>query len=239
MRLDSRLSLAASLIEPCNKIADIGTDHGYLPIFMISTGKAKRAVATDAKANPLGRARANAEAFGMSSSIDFRLGFGLEPISEGECEAAFICGMGGDTINSIIMRSLPIAKSFAELVLQPQSHIFKVRHILDSQGFSIMSHYAFERGKFYEAIKATPGLRIQMPFNGDSKEIAYVYPVDPCLRNDLVYKDYLDYHLAARLQIQAAILGRASKGEGRDKAFEDNACHITAIKERLCLYGSQ
>ena len=115
MQLSPRLQKIASLVPPCSVLADIGTDHGYIPLFCLENGKAKNVIATDINEKPLKRAETNIKSHGFSSFADFRLCNGLDALSEGEADVIVIAGMGGPLICDILKNGKDAAKQ-AELL---------------------------------------------------------------------------------------------------------------------------
>ena len=106
LELGPRLRAIAELVPlGCRTLADIGTDHGYIPVSLLLEGRLDRAIAADIGAPPLDHARRTAGLYGVSERIDFRLGDGLAVVEPGEAEVIVIAGMGGDTITEILARS--------------------------------------------------------------------------------------------------------------------------------------
>lgn len=135
--LDGRLSLAASFVKG-DAVADIGTDHAYLPIYLILSGKCKRAIAADINEGPLERARINCRRYGIDEKVSFCLADGLSglPLSENGITDIVICGMGGELIASIIDASDYVKKDGVRLILQPMSQAAKLREYLCKNGFA-------------------------------------------------------------------------------------------------------
>ena len=127
--LDSRLSLAASFVREGSVVADIGTDHAYIPIYLLLTNKSKSTIAADINEGPLERARINADRYGIRDGITFCLADGLStlPLEEMGVTDIVICGMGGELIASIIDASEYAKKSGVRFILQPMSHAEKLR----------------------------------------------------------------------------------------------------------------
>jgi tRNA (adenine22-N1)-methyltransferase len=121
LKLDSRLAAVADNIKPCRTIADIGSDHAYLPIFLLLQNTAERAIVTDIHSGPLQNSRENAVHYGVSDRCDFRLGDGFSPLRMREANTIAICGMGGDTIASILTKSAGVTWNCRRLVLQPMT----------------------------------------------------------------------------------------------------------------------
>ncbi len=130
-----RLQMIIDLVSQ-NSIADIGTDHAYIPIKLASTGVIEKAIATDKNEGPLKIAEENVIKYGLENKIGLRLGEGLKPINKGECELVIIAGMGGKLIGDIIEDDLEKSKSF-KLLLQPMNAQAELRKRLINMGFMI------------------------------------------------------------------------------------------------------
>ncbi len=154
--LDDRLFLAASFVREGSAVADIGTDHAYIPINLLMTGRASFAIAADINEGPLQRARENADRFDLDRRcIEFCLADGLSglPLSENDVSDIIICGMGGELIASIIDASDYAKKSGVRLILQPMSAISKLRAFLNEKGFrEIDCDFATVQDKLYQCI---------------------------------------------------------------------------------------
>lgn len=153
--INSRLALAAELIEKAEVVADIGTDHALLPIYMLNKGIAKRVIACDIAKGPLSVAKENVAKKGVADKVSLRLADGLEGVLPGECDAVTITGMGGETIAGIIDRAPWLKAEKQTLVLQPMSCDDRLRLYLNNNGFSITKERAvFSSGRVYTVIKA-------------------------------------------------------------------------------------
>ncbi len=136
--LDSRLSLAASFVREGAVCADIGTDHAYIPIYLLLSGKCESTIAADINEGPLERARINAARYGIDEGITFCLADGLStlPLEEAGVTDIVICGMGGELIASIIDASEYPKKEGVRLILQPMSQAARLRQYLSGAGFA-------------------------------------------------------------------------------------------------------
>jgi len=145
----------------CRCVADIGTDHGLIPIYMVLSGIAEKAVLTDIAKGPLERARENVARFAPSpddNRFSLRLGTGLKPLSQAEADVIIIAGMGGETISGILGDDPDIAKSAKRLVLQPRTMCAELRKWLIQNGYSITDEQlAEENGHIAQILQAVPG----------------------------------------------------------------------------------
>ncbi|MDO5337117.1 MAG: class I SAM-dependent methyltransferase [Eubacteriales bacterium] len=158
MQLSRRLSAIAQLVPEGRCIADVGCDHGYLPVFLVMEGKIPGAIAMDVRKGPLERARGHILQYGLEQYIETRLSDGLDALKEGEADVLVIAGMGGPLMEQILERGAGVRDSFSELILQPQSDIGHFRHYLGERGYRITSERAvLEDGKFYFLMKASKG----------------------------------------------------------------------------------
>ncbi len=163
MKWNSRLDAVASLIIPNRKIADIGTDHAYIPVYMCSKGLCPKAVAADIGQGPLEAAKSHVRAAGLEDVIDCRLGDGLTCLLPHETDGAVIAGMGGILIVKILSASPDVWRSMEFLVLQPQSDTAEVRRFLYEQGWHIDDErLVIDDGRLYEVMRAVQG-RADLP----------------------------------------------------------------------------
>ena len=154
MELSKRLQAVADLVSEGMSVADVGTDHGYIPIYLIETGKCKKALAMDVNEGPLFRAKEHIAEHGLSEQIQTRLSDGVRALEKGECDCVVIAGMGGALTIKILEEGRAIFEGLKEFVLQPQSELFKVRKYLCENGYQIIAEdMVLEDGKFYPMMK--------------------------------------------------------------------------------------
>ena len=148
--LSDRLEVAAEYVRDGAVLADVGTDHAYLPIALISRGRIRRAVGTDIHAGPLSRARENVAAHGLSDRISLRLTDGLSGLFDAEITDVAICGMGGEMILSIIGGAPFFHTRGVRFILQPMTRQAVLRQGLWRLGFHIAKErYASDSGRDY------------------------------------------------------------------------------------------
>ena len=135
-------------------MADIGTDHGYLPIYLVQEGIAPSAIAMDLRKCPLDKAKKHICDNCLEDRIQTRLSDGLEKLSENEADIITICGMGGRLIADIVTRGMNVITRNTTLIVSPQSEVGDFRHFLVSQGLVVDEEQMLkEDGKYYFIIK--------------------------------------------------------------------------------------
>lgn len=155
MHLDKRLQAVASLVPQGSRLADIGTDHAYLPVWLVRNGAIASAVAGDIASGPCQAARATVAMYATADKIAVRQGSGLAVLAPGEADCIAICGMGGSTIISILAADMAVATSAQRLVLQPMAGAAALRRWLVEQGWSLVSEALVDDAPhFYEIICA-------------------------------------------------------------------------------------
>lgn len=137
MELTPRLRAIADLVPPGSTFADIGTDHAYLPTWLLLNGVIDRAIAADLREGPLERARETAKKYAVEEKMDFRLCDGLTAVREGEATVIAIAGMGGDTIAHILSQAAWTKNPEITLLLQPMTSQPDLRLWLFENGYRI------------------------------------------------------------------------------------------------------
>ncbi len=153
INLSNRLLSAAAYVRHGSPIADIGTDHALLPIYLIERGIAPRAVAADINEGPLDRARINIPR-AMQKKIELRLTDGLRGIEDTGVRDILICGMGGELIARIINDAPFVRDTGIRLILQPMTKAPHLREFLLSSGFSIIGETLSFDDRIYQTICA-------------------------------------------------------------------------------------
>ena len=137
MKLDSRLMAIANLVRENKVFADIGTDHAYLPVYLVENGKIQKAIAADLRVGPLENARDAVVSYGFTEQIELRLSDGLDNFKDNEVEEIAVAGMGGLLISQFIERTEWLKNEDIHLILQPMTHIEELRKTLFDNGFII------------------------------------------------------------------------------------------------------
>lgn len=142
--LDNRLSLCASFVRKGAKLADIGTDHAYLPIWLLSNGVIDHALACDINSGPLKSGQADVDRYGLSNSIRLRLSDGLQNVSVDEADDIVIAGMGGELIVKILSECAWSKTKGKHYILQPMTKCEVLIRWLYANGFEILRQQACE-----------------------------------------------------------------------------------------------
>lgn len=153
--LQNRLFSIAKLIPRGSIVADIGTDHAQIPIYLVKKNICPKVIATDINKGPLLQAKRNIKNYKLQKKIEVRQGFGLEPIMSDEVDGAIIAGMGGRSILQIIREKRDVSDLLDFLILQPMTQHAKLRYELFRLGYKITEEIiAREQNRYYEIIAA-------------------------------------------------------------------------------------
>ena len=170
--ISKRLLCCASMVQPGSRVADIGTDHGYLGIYLLQSGAARHVIACDLRKDPLENARRNAKLFGVDGKMELRLSDGLEKIRPDEVDTVVMAGMGGDLIQRILSKCPWRKREGLQFILQPQSAGNVLRRWMCEDGFEIQREEPVQDGHFLytvmdirqgEPAPLTPGTEYASP----------------------------------------------------------------------------
>lgn len=230
IKLSDRLAAVASFAETGCRVADIGTDHGYIPIYLVQTGRAVSALAMDVRKGPLDRARAHIEELDpqLRARLETRLGDGLKALNPGEADTVVVAGMGGELVIRILSEGSHVWDSVRNWILSPQSELQKVRHFFKNQGFFICRETMIrDDGKYYTVMQVQRGPMEEM------SEAAYLY--GPCLlkQRSPVLAEYLEKEKARVRGILEQLESgeQETRTEGQRKAAAALAAELKLIKE--------
>lgn len=150
INISERLKCVASLVNKGARVADIGTDHAYLPIYLVQNGISNKVYACDVRKEPLRRAKLHIDEYGLSDKITTQLCDGLKGINKGDVDTVTICGMGGKLMKNILKAGIDKLGDNTQLVLSAQSELRDFRKYLLETGIDIKSeHMLLEDGKYY------------------------------------------------------------------------------------------
>lgn len=225
--ISKRLLCCASLIEPGARVADIGTDHGYLSIYLLKTGLAQRVVAADLREKPLENARANAQRFGVAEQLTLLLSDGLQNIDPGWADTIVCAGMGGDLTVQILEAAPWLRDPAYTLILQPQSTVHELRRWLSERGFAVEAERLVRDGGFLY-----PVMRLRF---GRTTPLT---PGEHFVPRHLSGPELPAYLLQIRGNLQKTVAGlsRASAAQDRQK-LEYYATALRQVEEMRIEYG--
>lgn len=158
LNMSDRLMKIASKTAQGSRVADVGTDHGYIPIYLALNGTVKSAIAMDVNEGPLNRARQNIEKMGVADKVSVRLSDGLDKLGNGEADTVIIAGMGGKLTIRILEKGEEVLENISTLILSPHSDIESVRIYLINNNYNITDEdMVIDDDKYYTIIKAVHG----------------------------------------------------------------------------------
>lgn len=157
MNLSNRLFAVAAMVSQGCRVADVGTDHAYVPIYLVKNGIIPSAIAMDIRQGPLDRAKDHIKEYEVDANIQTRLSDGVAALMPGEVDSLVIAGMGGNVMIHILQGAGHVISTLSECILQPQSEIARFRYFLDRNGFkTVQENIVEEEGKFYPMMRVIP-----------------------------------------------------------------------------------
>ena len=226
MRLSKRIYIIAELINEGNSVADIGTDHGYVPMLLMKEGKSPRVIMSDISADSLSKAKETFTLTGLINRVpdtDFRVGDGLETIKAAEVDEVIIGGLGGHTIAEILSSDVNKARSYKRLVLQPRKYSGSLRYYLYTNGWDIESENLASEGKFVcEIITAVPSGYTHREPPYPEEDIRWKYPAELFATDPELAHKRVSYKIGSiDEQISNLMLSKTAKDEDIEKLRSD------------------
>lgn len=215
--LSKRLQAVADLVTPGMRLADVGTDHAYIPIYLTQNGLVPSAIAMDINKGPLERADTHILEHGLDGKIVTRLSDGLVNLKMEEADTMIAAGMGGGLVIHILNEDPAKTRSLKELILQPQSELAKVRRYLEEHRFRIVAEDMVEEdGKYYPMMKLVHGE--EAPY---SQEELYYGRLLLKKKNPVLYQ-FLQREHSLKKGIADRLGDQTGKGaESRQKELQD------------------
>lgn len=224
LELPPRLQLLADWVRPGAAIADIGTDHAFLPVWLMLQNRVCSAIASDLRAGPLARGAETAREHGVSQWVEMRLCDGLAGIAPDEADTVIIAGMGGENIAQILAAAPWTADGRHTLLLQPMSRAEVLREFLADHGFVIVrEQLVYDRGTVYPVMEATAG-HMELTVGQMYAGVKLLH--DPLQDRELIAK-------IIRYQNVVAGLNRTGRPEDQEKAdwFRDLIGELLEMRE--------
>lgn len=230
LNISKRLQYIAGLVKRDGVSADIGTDHGYLPVFLAKNDICRHIIAMDVRKGPLKKAEANIKAYGVEEKISLRLSDGLDKLEKEEADTITISGMGGRLIQSILLKGLDKLTKRTKIIVSPQSEIREFRIFLKQNGFLILRENMLEEeGQFYPIIEC-------VYLGGDYsneviEEAEYRYGKQPLTEKNESLKKCLLKELATVNDL----IDRLMRLERREQALEKRIEQLEFDKQCICM----
>lgn len=230
MELSQRLKAVSDYVSNDVVLADVGTDHGYLPIYLIRQKRIQRAIALDVNRGPLERAKAHIQSYGLGHRIETRLSDGVGQVKPGECDCVVIAGMGGALTIRLLEQGTSVFRELREFVLQPQSEIAKVREYLCKNQYCIQKeNLVYEDGKYYPilyVVNQRPESYTSLEFLYGKKLIENRHPV-------------LKRFLEKEKQSKEQILAHLENSHVHQKRYDEIEGEIMEIESLLSIWKSE
>ena len=235
IKLSNRLKCIADKVGSCQSVADIGTDHGKLPIFLLLKHRVSKAILCDINVGPLKIARTNIEKLGIMANFEIRKGNGLENIESREVECIVIAGMGGLLIIDILKHDLAKSFSFQKFVLQPRNGSDKLRKWLFENKFIITDEELIKEGKFIcEIITVTPSTEVES-LDGQIEGInlqnssALSYEISPILfeKADKLLPEFIERKIRVEKKILKEI--ESADNNNKDELLEKSKARLDLL----------
>ena len=211
IKLTERLAAVAKLVRQGESFADIGCDHGYLPVFLLQEGIINKAVASDINEGPLASCKALVENEGLSDKVQCILSNGLAHVPSELAQDIAICGMGGELIAQIMSECEWVKDENRHFIFNPMTHPEKLRKYLCENGFEIKNDIIVKEGRHYYNV-------LDAFYTGEEKQMPEVYYFLGNIK-DFTHKEYF-HHLLNFL-------------ENKQKGGADYSQVIAAVKEKI------
>lgn len=222
LKLTARLRAVSAYIPQGAAVADIGTDHGYIPAALALTGGARRIIAADLREGPLENARATAVNYGVEESISFVLTNGLTGLEESGIDTVVIAGMGGETIIGILEKADWIRVQGVTLVLQPQTKFRELVYWLGASGFTVLdAALVSDDGRIYEVLCVGIGRQ-----DGRCDPLRILMD-----KHDVLLPTYLDRQLHKKKHVLEGLKQSAGTSDERLRTEEDALDALLCLKE--------
>lgn len=226
IKLDTRLSAVAFLVRKGSRIIDVGTDHAYLPCFLLQNDICSYAIACDINSGPLENARETINETGLSDKIETILSNGLDKVSVKSGDDVVIAGMGGILIADIVSRCKRTKDETVRIIAQPMTHSEEVRKYFIENGFEILREKAAVDGsrKYCVILAAYTGIKREF-------SCGYIYYGELAKNKDAESKEYLLMQLS-RLKKRFDALTKSGKKTAECEYLEKVIADFESVLNR-------
>lgn len=210
-RFPPRLQMILDMLEPCGKLADVGTDHGMLPVAAVKQGRCSFAIAADLRSEPLRGARRRIESRGLGSKIEVLQSDGLANLLDRGVDAVTLAGMSGELMERILSEDLNFTCSLQQLLLQPNTELARVRAWARSVGLHLKNESMLCEGRrFFTTLAYAPGEGEDPAYDSTPLSDGEAYRLGPLLvaRRDPVAAGYFREQVERLRRLQAAGAGQ-------------------------------
>ena len=247
VKLSARLMLMADQIEKNETMADIGTDHGFLPMYLADEGICPKVILTDVSAGSLKKAQDNVNELVEkrreedrefdTGTFDFRLGDGITVLEPGEADAIVIAGMGGILISEILEKNMEVARTAKRIIMQPRKGSGRLRYSLIKNGFEVERELLVREGKFIcevivASYKADKNAEMPAPYG----DISYSVP-EKLLENGGIALEYIKRKLNTQKRILSEMENSKSEKTAELDEKRKDAHEKIAYYEKLLEKG--
>ena len=235
MRLSKRIYALADNVIGGDSVADIGTDHGYVPMLLMKQGKSPRVIMSDISEGSLAKARETFTICGLDKRVsesDFRVGDGLQTIGYGEVDELIIAGLGGHTIKNILADDEAKSRSFRRLVLQPRKHSGTLRYYLYTHGWDIESEDLAEEGKFAcEIITAVPAAESERQAPYPEDDIRWKYPKEMASADPELALKRIRWKLSSLEEQEASLIRSSSEHDEILRKIREDHSYLSELEK--------
>ena len=237
IQLSKRLQAVADLGKFGDTMADIGTDHGYIPIYLIQSKRISHAVAMDIGKGPLLRAQEHIAKYQLDAYIETRLSDGAKELCCGEVSSVVIAGMGGVLMQKILRDSEEVFRGVKEIILQPQSEIEQTRRFLLDNGYEILEEdMVLEDGKYYPMMRVSWVESIEENPYAEAKDIDFVYGAYLLKERHPVLRSYLYREIGIYRELEQKLKDLPANEE-LEKRRREVSCQLALAEEALIKVG--
>ena len=226
--LSDRLKLIADLVIPGESVADIGTDHGFVPIHLLAENIVPYAILTDVNQSPIDIAASHLREVGIDKQYyDLRCGDGLNTLKEGEVSTVIIAGMGGELIEQILGVNKEKSHSFKRFILQPRTHANELRYYLTNNNYKFVDYKLVkEKFRICEIFVVQPTNEIQVSDNDLISRFLLK-------KNDPLIKEFIDTKITSATTVLQSLNNSNEDTTSQKKLFSEIIDELVSIRKEI------